>query len=176
MTEGSDKKGYMEGERVRERLMREKMSGTGGETSGFEEIWIVSEKEENEREVGRIVRKKKFMEKMNLLMNLFLFFVLFWAAMYLIDNKAKIYELNSKNLALEKEVADLQSRISEKNVLISSQFSLETIHHIASEELGMVYPSASRVTSLNAERYFSLEYVDERLPKFVLNTKILKAK
>lgn len=142
--------------------------------SEFDLGWIVKEREENEKKVERVVRKKKFYERVTLLVNLLLVFVVFNAALYLIDNKAKIYELNSKNLELEKEVADLQSRISEKNVLISSQFSLDAIYEIATKELGMVYPTASRVISLRADRYISLEGQDESLPRFVMGRKYLK--
>lgn len=137
---------------------------------GLEDVWIVEEREENERKVERAVRRKKFVEKMTLVVNLVLFIIVFGASIYHIDNKAKINELNSQNLALEKEVADLRSKINEKNVLISSQFSLESIYDIATKELGMVYPTAARVISLSSNRYFSLERREESLPAFVLDT------
>ncbi|MDO4754154.1 MAG: hypothetical protein Q4A41_04045 [Bacillota bacterium] len=142
----------------------------------LENVWMVSEREEHERKVERAVRKTKLGERLTSVLNILLIVVIFGAAMVLIDHKAKIYELNSKNLALEKEVADLQSKIAEKNVEISSRFSLESIYEVASKELGMVYPTASRVVSIHSQHYYSLLNPEDNTPLLVFDMKIHKRK
>lgn len=125
--------------------------------SRLNDVRTVNANDRNRAIVEREVRRRIFRERMATAVNFALVIIVFAACIFSLDNKALIYEQNAKNLTLEKEVADLQSKISEMDVLISSQFSLETIHKIASEELGMVYPTSGRVVSVVADRYYSLD-------------------
>lgn len=99
-----------------------------------------------------------------------LLFVIFFATLYYISNKAEISEQNLQNVALEKEIRDLEARVLELNVSISSQFSLEHISEYAASELDMIYPTAARVVSINSESYVSMAH-----PSSVYRSEIARA-
>ncbi len=116
--------------------------------------------EKDERAAKR-VRQRRFERRVYNFFQVFFvstFVVLsFFAAMVVIDRKSMVYELNQKNLLLEKEAAELRSKISEINVLISAELSLDNIERVAKEELGMVYPDSSRVVGLSITEYYALD-------------------
>ncbi len=120
---------------------------------------------ESNREIQRRVKQKQFARRvfkfLNGVFTAFLIFSCFLASMYIIEKKSIVYELNQKNLLLEKDASELKGKISEMNVLISSQLSLDNIEKIARDELRMVYPDASRVIALNSSNYYALSDTDD---------------
>lgn len=119
----------------------------------------------SERKVRRAVLKSRVKEFFSYIFWFTFLFLVFIASLFYISQKAHIHEMNQKTIELEKELADLDAKISEVNVAISSQFSLEHIYKCASEELGMIYPTEARVVVLRGDRYFTLD--DESDPATV---------
>lgn len=107
--------------------------------------------------VRRVIRRERYLSLISGLVKLAAVAVIFYAALVYIDQKAFIYEINARNIVLEKEIVNLDGKISEMNVRISSRFSLEKIYEIASTELDMIYPTASRVVSIKSSNYYTLE-------------------
>lgn len=134
----------------------------------------------HEEEVRKVVRRYQRLSFVSWFFRFVFLVLIFYASMMFIDQKSHIYEMNMKNIELEKELNDIRSRISEVNVQISSQFSLESIYEIASKELGMIYPMASRVVSINSARYYSIDTVprerEEDYPKLVREDTLFEKK
>ncbi len=117
---------------------------------------LISETNEHEKKIKRTVFVSRTKDFLSNVLKICLLAAVFFATLDYIGNKASISEQNLRNVALENEVHDLQSRIAELNVAISSQFSLEHISEYAANELGMIYPTAARVVSLDSSGYVAI--------------------